>query len=81
MTKPPAFVQAFDAEWIQPKRKGWLMACCDCGLVHSVDFRLVPHARGKKVQLRPTRDEAATKRYRKTRGLNTHTGKPPETTE
>lgn len=27
-------------EWIQPIRKGYKMACCDCGLVHDMDFRV-----------------------------------------
>ncbi len=25
-------------EWVIPKQDGYLMECCDCGLVHSVDF-------------------------------------------
>lgn len=29
-----------DGEWIRPKRRGWKMACCDCGLVHTVNFRI-----------------------------------------
>jgi hypothetical protein len=27
-------------EWIQPVRRGYKLACCDCGLVHRVDFRI-----------------------------------------
>lgn len=27
-------------EWQQPKEKGYLMQCCDCGLVHRMDFRI-----------------------------------------
>lgn len=27
-------------EWTQPIRNGYLMKCCDCGLVHSMDFRI-----------------------------------------
>lgn len=30
-----------DGEWIQPKRKGYILECCDCGLVHRINFRLV----------------------------------------
>ncbi len=29
-----------DGEWIQPVRKGYRMACCDCGLVHTLNFRI-----------------------------------------
>lgn len=27
-------------EWVFPKRRGYKMACCDCGLVHDVDFTI-----------------------------------------
>lgn len=30
-----------DGEWVRPRRRGWLMKCCDCGLVHRVNFRLL----------------------------------------
>ena len=44
-------------KWEQPVMNGYLMKCCDCGLVHEVDFRI---AYGKKeeanrVQLRMRR--------------------------
>jgi len=26
--------------WQQPVMNGYLMKCCDCGLVHEVDFRI-----------------------------------------
>ena len=28
-------------EWVQPIPRGYLLECCDCGLVHSFDFRVV----------------------------------------
>lgn len=28
-------------EWIRPTPKGYRMACCDCGLVHRIDFRAI----------------------------------------
>lgn len=28
-------------EWVQPVRRGYKLACCDCGLVHKLDFRVV----------------------------------------
>jgi hypothetical protein len=37
-----------DGEWIFPKRRGYLLACCDCGLVHRMDFRLM----GKHIEFR-----------------------------
>ena len=28
-------------DWVCPKPKGYLMQCCDCELIHEVDFRVV----------------------------------------
>lgn len=28
-------------EWVTPKMEGYKMACCDCCLVHSMDFRVL----------------------------------------
>lgn len=27
-------------EWVQPVRRGYKLSCCDCGLVHRLDFRV-----------------------------------------
>ncbi len=40
MPLDPQFIQVKDGEWVQPIRKGYRMKCCDCGLVHRMDFRL-----------------------------------------
>jgi Zn-finger protein len=42
-------------EWIQPRR-GYKMRCCDCRLVHELEFRV----RGSRVQYRARRHERAT---------------------
>ena len=47
--------------WIYPKRKGYQLACCDCGLVHTVNFRI----RKGKTQFQLFRDEHATRQLRK----------------
>lgn len=44
-----------NGEWVQPVRKGYLMECCDCGLVHKMNFRLVPWGNGKKIQFQAFR--------------------------
>jgi Zn-finger protein len=49
------FEQVEAGEWVQPKRKGYLMKCCDCGLVHRLDFRLVKNKRGSFIQFRAFR--------------------------
>ena len=54
-----------DGEWMQPKR-GYKMACCDCGLVHRVEFRVVKG----RVQFRAWRDNRATAARRRKRNGN-----------
>lgn len=27
------------SEWVAPTPKGYLMKCCDCGLVHEMEFK------------------------------------------
>jgi len=58
MTK---YKKAKDKEWIQPIKKGYLMACCDCGLVHKMDFRIVKD----RVQFRASRAVKKTKMLRR----------------
>lgn len=43
-------------EWVQPVRRGYQLECCDCGLVHRLNFR-VYHGR---VQFQAWRDERKT---------------------
>lgn len=43
-------------EWIQPVRRGYRMRCCDCDLVHELDFRVV----SGRVQFRVRRNQRAT---------------------
>ena len=65
--KRKAYPKVEAGEWVTPRRRFYGMGCCDCGLVHKIEFRLVPswHGGGKKIQLRAWRDEAGTKKLRK----------------
>lgn len=36
-----SYEQPQSGEWINPKLDGYKLACCDCGLVHKVDFRII----------------------------------------
>jgi hypothetical protein len=27
--------------WLAPKKRGFKAACCDCGLVHDMEFRVI----------------------------------------
>ena len=51
-----SYEQIYDDEWIEPPRKGFKLRCCDCALVHTVDFRLT----GNRILMRWMRDERAT---------------------
>ena len=53
--------QAFPGQWIQPVRKNYKLCCCDCGLVHRLDFRL--HKR--RIQFRAYRDNRSTGQVRR----------------
>jgi hypothetical protein len=33
--------QQESGEWVAPARKGYRQKCCNCGLVHVIDFALV----------------------------------------
>lgn len=50
-------------EWVQPIRRGYKMCCCDCGLVHKMDFRVV----GRRIQFRVFPDNRATAAIRRNR--------------
>lgn len=50
-----------DGAWVQPVRRNYGMACCDCGLVHRLDFRI----KDGRVQLRARRDNRATAQLRR----------------
>jgi hypothetical protein len=55
-------------EWIRPVRRGYLLACCDCGLVHRMNFRLLGKKRKRiefAVFLAPRRTAALRREKRK----------------
>ncbi len=54
-----------DGEWIRPVRRGYKLGCCDCGLVHRINFKLVPYGSGKKIKFQAWRDERATAAVRR----------------
>jgi hypothetical protein len=56
-----AFHKVKAGEWVQPIRRGYRLACCDCGLVHRMDFRIY---RGKP-QFRAFRNERSTGQLRR----------------
>jgi hypothetical protein len=55
-----------DGEWHEPIHDGYLMACCDCGLVHRVDFAIRD---GEQVQMRWFREDDLTAEERDARNI------------
>lgn len=49
------FKQQRSGEWVRPVMKNYLMKCCDCGLVHRLDFKVIRWGRGHKVMFRAFR--------------------------
>lgn len=51
----PRYKQQYDGEWIRPRMHGYRIKCCQCGLRHRLDFRVIRWGRGNKVEFRATR--------------------------
>lgn len=47
------YVQQYEGEWFAPRMKRWFMRCCDCGLTHIMNFRLI----GKQIQIQAYRKD------------------------
>ena len=53
-----------EGEWVQPVIEGYKLKCCDCGLVHTLNFRI----EDGHIQFQAFRDNRSTgqvRRYRK----------------
>lgn len=48
-------------KWIRPKMKLYRFGCCDCGLVHNLQFKIV----GKGVEFRAQRNNRSTAALRR----------------
>lgn len=58
------YPQVTEGQWVNPVQEGYKMACCDCGLVHRLDFKV---AEDGFVSLRAFRDNRATAAIRRER--------------
>jgi hypothetical protein len=47
MTK---FYKVKDNEWQMPVMDKYKLACCDCGLVHNIDFKVIDDDTHKKIK-------------------------------
>lgn len=70
MAKRPAYPPVEPNEWVQPVMDNYGMMCCDCGLVHRLDFRV----QNGRVQFRARRDERATGQVRRWNGITVRMG-------
>lgn len=52
-------------EWVTPVHQGYLMECCDCGLVHRLDFRVIKaHKLGDLAQIQNAKYRVQFRAYR-----------------
>lgn len=78
MTSYRKYPRVKDGDVIFPDMDGYKMACCDCGLVHRVDFEVVKQklnlptgeflykpVRGYRVSMKVARDNRATAAMRR----------------
>lgn len=63
------YEQVWDGEWFDIKMRGHKERCCDCGLVHWVDSRVVTVAGQRGIQQRATRDAQLTYAARRRMGV------------
>ncbi len=61
------YVQIHDGEWTEVKLRSSLrLCCCDCNLVHKINFRIVPYGTTKNaLEMRMVRDNRATAALRR----------------
>jgi hypothetical protein len=57
------YQQLYDGDWVTPVLNGYRIACCDCGLVHVLQFKVVKGA----VKFRAWRHDRATAAVRRKR--------------
>lgn len=52
-------------QWLMPRRRGFRMMCCDCGLVHRMNFHVEKRGNRTYVFIQAFRDERATAQARR----------------
>lgn len=54
------YKQIVEGELVNPTRRNYKMMCCDCGLVHKLNFFLVKRGKGHVIMFRAYLDHKAT---------------------
>jgi hypothetical protein len=60
--KKTEYYHVSNGEWIAVTKRGYKEQCCDCGLVHKLNFRI--NEKGD-IEIQTTRDERATAAVRR----------------
>jgi hypothetical protein len=67
----PKYEMPVAGEWVQPVKRGYLLACCDCCLVHRMDFRI----HKGRVQFRVSLAPRSTAQMRRHQGVKVNHGR------
>lgn len=61
-------VESFDdwSGWVSPNPEQYFMKCCDCGLVHEMQFKVAKYSEGDKCEFVADADLQAVFRARRT---------------
>lgn len=62
------YLQIVEGDWGKWNRRGNRLQCCDCCLVHIIDFRIV--GRRNVIEARYSIDKKSTDRIRKRNGIS-----------
>lgn len=54
------YKQMYDGDRVRPVMKGYRMRCCQCDLIHILDFFVIRWGRGYKVEFVARQDKRAT---------------------
>lgn len=57
MSKKSEYYQVTDGEWIRVPKRGYKEQCCDCGLIHKLNFKVDEQGR---IFVQTFRDPRAT---------------------
>jgi len=63
--KKSKYLYVNDGEWIVPKRRGYKLICCDCGLTHRINFKLVKTPIGNQIYFQAFRENRVTGQIRR----------------
>jgi len=62
MSRKSEYYHVSNGEWITVTKRGYKEQCCDCGLVHKLNFKIGPKG---EIEIQTTRDERATAAVRR----------------